>query len=88
MSNRFLDEYQPAGEWANERGVHLRTVDRYRQQPNGLPYLEFGGRIYIPRKEGDEWIRSRIRRPNRPRGRPRRNSVAPAAASSATAVAR
>jgi hypothetical protein len=76
MSNRFLDEYQLAAEWAAEHDIHQRTVDRYRQQPNGLPFLEFGGRIYIPRKEGDEWIRSRIRRPNRPRGRPRKTEAA------------
>jgi hypothetical protein len=81
MSNRFLDEYQPAGEWAAEHGVHLRTVDRYRQQANGLPYLEFGGRIFIPRKEADEWIRARIRRPNRSRGRPRKVEAAGMAAS-------
>jgi hypothetical protein len=72
MSNRFLDEYQLADEWAAEHDIHKRTAARYRQQVNGLPYLEFGGRIYIPRKEGDEWIRSRIRRPNRARGRPRK----------------
>jgi hypothetical protein len=84
MSNRFLEEYQLAVEWAVEHDVHQRTVDRYRQQPNGLPYLEFGGRIYIPRKEGEEWIRSRIRRPNRPRGRPRRGSEVLAAAGAAS----
>jgi hypothetical protein len=82
MSNRFLEEYQPADDWAAERGLHTRTVYRYRH--NGLPYLELGGRIYIPRREGDNWIRSRIRRPNRPRGRPRRESDTSASAGSAS----
>jgi hypothetical protein len=39
MSNRFLEEYQLAADWAVVHDVHQRTVDRYRQQPDGLPFL-------------------------------------------------
>jgi hypothetical protein len=72
----FQDEYTLEEEWAAKRSISQRTVARYRQLPNGLPFLVFGGRIYIPNREGDEWIRSMIRRPNRSRGRSLRNSAA------------
>ena len=71
MSDRnFLKECTPEPQWAAHREISQRTSARYRQQ--GLPYLEFGGRIYIP-PEGDEWIRSRICRPERSRGRDQRS---------------
>jgi hypothetical protein len=77
MSNRFLEEYQLAADWAVEHDVHQRTVDRYRQQPDGLPFLEFGGKIYIPRKAAEDWIRARVQWPNRrQRGRPRKSEAA------------
>jgi hypothetical protein len=34
---------------------------------NGLPFVEFGGRIYIPIEEARDWLRNRIKRPNRRR---------------------
>ena len=63
----FTDEYQHRDEYAAERKVSPRTVDRWRKLPDGLPYLSLGGKVWIPRAEGREWERSRIRRPN-PRG--------------------
>jgi hypothetical protein len=82
MSN-FQNDYTLEDQWAAERKVSPRTTARYRAQPNGLPFLIFGGRVYIPNREGDEWIRSRIRRPNRPRGRPRHSVVSGAFAGTA-----
>jgi hypothetical protein len=71
MSDPFQTEFTPEPEWSARHNISTRTTARYRQL--GLPFLLFGGRIYIPNREGDEWIRSRIRRPNRPRGRPRKS---------------
>jgi hypothetical protein len=73
----FLEEFQLEAEWSVEHDVNPRTTARYRQLPDGLPYLEFGGKIYIPRKAAEDWIRGRVQWPNRrQRGRPR-NSEAP-----------
>jgi hypothetical protein len=85
MSDSFQTEYTSEAEWSARHNISQRTTARYRQLPNGLPFLVFGGRIYIPNREGDDWIRSRIRRPNRPRGRPRKFEAA--GLSTETAVA-
>ena len=59
----FVDE----ATWAAEAEISPRTVARYRAMANGLPFIEFGGKIYIPRDDSREWIRSRIKRPNQRR---------------------
>ena len=61
MSDFFHIEYTPQPEWSAKHNISDRTTARYRQL--GLPFLVFGGRIYIPNRECDEWIRSRICRP-------------------------
>lgn len=47
--------------------ISLRTAKRYRAFPHGLPFLVFGGWIWIPRREGREWIAGRVQRRNPPR---------------------
>jgi hypothetical protein len=74
MSDLLHSEFTPEPTWSAKHEISARTTARYRQL--GLPYMVFGGRIYIHNREGDEWIRARIRRPNRPRGRPRRTEAA------------
>jgi hypothetical protein len=66
-STKFLDLYAPEAAWAVEHNVSQRTVKRYRDAPNGLPYLVWGGEIYIPRHEGAEYIRARVKRRNQRR---------------------
>lgn len=51
--------------WAKDRNINSRTVERYRQR--GLSWLPWGGEIYIPEAEGDEFIASRVIRRNTPR---------------------
>jgi hypothetical protein len=63
----FLAEYQREDEWADAHGVHQRTVARYRAL--GLPYLSFGGQVWIHRRGGREWIASRVKRRNTRRTR-------------------
>jgi hypothetical protein len=49
----------------NNGPISERSCKRYRDQPDGLPYLEWGGRIYIgPRSEARAWLMRRVRRPN------------------------
>ena len=63
----FLKEYALETAWAAEHRISQRTAKRYRDQPNGLPYLQWGGEIYIPRREGAEYIKSRVKRRNQRR---------------------
>ena len=50
--------------FAAREGVSPRTVSRYCNEPDGLPHMLFGGRLYIPEDEGRAWIRNRVKRPN------------------------
>ncbi len=56
----FVDEMT----FAAEARISQRTSARYRKQPDGLPYVEFGGRTYIPLAEAREWLEAKIKRPN------------------------
>jgi hypothetical protein len=63
-SPNFLDGYIPDDEFAAQANVCTRTVDRYRNQPDGLPFVKFANRIYIPLLEAREWLKGRVKRPN------------------------
>jgi hypothetical protein len=64
---KLLDDYQEETAWAADAKITQRTSLRYRRQPNGLPFVEFGGKVYIPLEESREWLRARIQRPNKRR---------------------
>ena len=63
----ILDGYDPEPEFAEAAKIGRRTSERYRAMQDGLPYVVFGGKIYIPREEAKEWLRSRIKHPNQRR---------------------
>jgi len=63
----ILEGYDEQSEFAAAAKVAERTIERYRAMPDGLPFVKFGGKIYIPREESREWLRSRIKRPNQRR---------------------
>jgi hypothetical protein len=78
----FLAEYEKESEWAEGHGVHQRTVARYRAL--GLPYVLFGGFIWVHKRGGREWIASRVKRRNtRSRGRQTRSAQSEASAAAA-----
>lgn len=61
----ILDDYIHEADAATDLGVTQRTMWRYRNQPDGLPYYEIGGRIYFHKEELDDWLRNNCaRRPN------------------------
>ncbi len=64
----FRDEYMSRADFADELGVHERTVARYQNEPDGLPHVKIGGKDYIPIRQGREWIARRITQPNPTRG--------------------
>jgi hypothetical protein len=62
-----LDGYVSETAFAAGANISPRTCSRYRNQPDGLPYVEFGGRIYYPLEEARAWLASKIKRPNQRR---------------------
>jgi hypothetical protein len=69
LDSGFLSEYQKQADWAEGHGISQRTAARYRALPGGLPFLIFGGCIWIPKREGAAWIASRVQRRNPSRRR-------------------
>lgn len=63
----LLDGYVTEPTFAAGANISQRTCARYRNQPDGLPYVEFGGRIYIPIAEARAWLERKIKRPNQRR---------------------
>lgn len=67
----LLQDYRPEPEVAKALNVAPVTMYRWRNRPDGLPYLELGGRIHYHVPTVRQWIEDHlVRRPNpRPRGR-------------------
>jgi hypothetical protein len=70
----FLAEYEKEADWAESHGISQRTAARYRAV--GLPFLTFGGVIWIAKREGREWIASRVKRRNSTRRQKRQAAIA------------
>jgi hypothetical protein len=60
----ILADYIRRDRFACEHNISLRTVDRYRNERNGLPWLIFGGYVYIHRPGAAAWLERRLRRAN------------------------
>ena len=69
MSN-LLEDYLDLAPFAAEIDRHPRTVRRWMDEPNGLPFTRIGNRILIHIPTAREWIFGRMRRPA-PRRTPR-----------------
>jgi hypothetical protein len=63
----ILAGYVEQAQFAHDHRISPRTVARYRNQADGLPSVEFGGKIYIPIDDAASWLRNRIRHPNKRR---------------------
>lgn len=64
----LLTDYVDLEPFAAEVDRDPRTVRRWINQPNGLPYTRIGNRILIHVPTAREWIFGRMRRPNPKRG--------------------
>jgi hypothetical protein len=64
----ILDDYVAEAEFAEAHNLSQRTVARYRKQPNGLPFVEFGGRIFIHIPSAKAWLDARLCQLNPTRG--------------------
>jgi hypothetical protein len=69
LVDSILDGYLNEQQFAINADVSTRTVQRYRHQPDGLPYVMWGGKVLIPIEESRDWLKSRIKRPNSRRRR-------------------
>jgi hypothetical protein len=58
------DTYRRESEWARRKKISQRTSWRHRNRDPGLPYLEWGGEIWIGDRQGDEYIAQFIRQRN------------------------
>lgn len=63
----ILDGYVPEEDFAAAHDVNPRTVARYRNQPNGLPYVKWGGRVFIDVNGAREWLGEKTIRRNQRR---------------------
>jgi hypothetical protein len=67
MDARVLTEdFVPEADFAAANNINPRTSKRYRDA--GMPYLEWGGRIYINVPGAKKFVEARVRRANPRRG--------------------
>jgi hypothetical protein len=57
--------YWKQSRWCRDKKITTRTAARHRQK--GLPWLDWGGEVYIPELDGDAYIAGRVKRRNPPR---------------------
>jgi hypothetical protein len=57
--------YQREDHFAKENGVSQRTVARKRQEPDGIPFTEWGGRVYVHVEGARKYIEQRTRKNGR-----------------------
>jgi hypothetical protein len=74
MSPKILDDFMDLEPFAAEVDRDPRTVRRWMNQPNGLPFTRLGNRLLIHVPTARDWMLSRMRRPNPRAGTPRRRS--------------
>ena len=63
----ILAGYAEQDEFAKINRISPRTVARYRNRPDGLPSVAFGGKVFIPIDEASAWLKNQVRRPNQRR---------------------
>jgi hypothetical protein len=71
MSTKVLDDFMDLPTFSAEVKKHPRTVRRWMNEPNGLPYTWLGNQLFIHVPTAREWMLSRMRRPNPRAGPPR-----------------
>ena len=52
VDDPLSDDFELEEVWAKRYRITRKTAARYRNKPNGLPFLSWGGRIWIPEKRG------------------------------------
>ena len=60
----LLEDFLDLGPFASEVDRDPRTVRRWMNQPDGLPYTRIGNRILVHVPTARDWIFGRMRKPN------------------------
>jgi hypothetical protein len=63
----ILDGYMKEPDFAAANDISPRTSSRYRLM--GMPYLMWGGEVYVNVQGAREWLLDRTRQRNQPRRR-------------------
>jgi excisionase family DNA binding protein len=74
--SELLADYIDLAPFAEQVGRHPRTVRRWMDQVNGLPFVKLGNRILIKRESALEWIAGLEHRPNPRKSDSRRRRAA------------
>jgi hypothetical protein len=61
--NNLLADFLDLGPFAHEVGREPRTVRRWMDEPDGLPFTRIGNRILVHVPTAREWILGRMRHP-------------------------
>lgn len=64
---KLLEDYLTRDQLAAELNITTRTVSRWQDMPDGLPYVQVGGRILYRIASIKAWLESRERTPNKRR---------------------
>lgn len=64
---KLLDDWVGLEDFADQVKRHPRTVGRWTQQPDGLPYAMLGNMKIIHIPTAREWLFGRMHQPNRRR---------------------
>ena len=65
----LLEDFLTRDEIAAELGVSPRTILRWQNQTDGIPYVMLGGRILYRRCSIGDWLQKREKWPNPTRRR-------------------
>jgi hypothetical protein len=74
-TDNLLQDFVDLNPFAAQVGRDPRTVRRWIDQPNGLPFTRIGNRLLIHIPTAREWLLSRVRQRN-PRRRPNNERAA------------
>ena len=71
MSNtNLLEDFVDLQKFASEVKRDTRTVRRWMNEPDGLPFTRIGNKILFHIPTSREWIFGRMRKPNARRSKP------------------
>jgi hypothetical protein len=58
----ILRGFVPERDFVAANKISIRTSKRYRAQRGGMPFVLWGGKVFIPVEPARAWLRSRMNR--------------------------
>jgi hypothetical protein len=69
LKEQVFDDLAEKREFAEQANKTPRTIDRWCNEPDGLPYIKLGNKRYIHIPSARAWMLRRLQQPNPRRGR-------------------